>query len=351
MASPKTVFVVGAGASFEFGLPVGNALKEEIAKALAFNYSAYSAGCGQGDRFLYETLQMYSQHMNRSANFQSLIKAASHINSAMTLAPSIDNFIHVHNGNKNVELCGKLAIAHRILRAESGSKLRNAPDSVRPNLEWVKDSWIVALMKMLGEDCTAEQLHDRLSQVTFIVFNYDRCIEHFLFHAIQIYYGVSSGMAAELINRVQIYHPYGVVGRLPWQVNSYDEVMQSVDFGGETSQPDITKIASEIKTFTEGTDDRCSDIIAIRRAMDEAQRIIFLGFAYHRLNVDLLGVATLSRNSTRRVFGTAWGMSKSDTESVQSSLSTYLFAPSMVVRNDIKCADLFHEYSRALSFV
>jgi hypothetical protein len=350
MVAPKTVFVVGAGASYEFGLPVGNVLKDQIAAALAFKFDGVSTSCGNADHFIYETLQTYTQ-VNRDKKFGELIKASVHISSAMPLAPSIDNFIHVHNGNREVEFCGKIAIAHQILRAEAGSKLRILPDRTKPNLDWLKETWIVSLMKMLGEDCAIEQLHDRLSNVKFIVFNYDRCIEHFLFHAIQIYYGVNDQVAADLVNSVHIYHPYGVVGKLPWQLNSFDDIKQSIDFGGNINQHGIIKIAGEIRTFTEGTKDEDSDIIAIRRSMEEAQRLVFLGFAYHPLNVALLGVGGMSRARTRRAFGTAFGMSKSDAEYVQELLSTHLHAPTMAVRNDITCANLFHEYSRGLSFV
>ncbi|MTV39187.1 hypothetical protein [Duganella radicis] len=33
----KTVFALGAGASFEFGLPIGEQLKEHIAKLMVFD--------------------------------------------------------------------------------------------------------------------------------------------------------------------------------------------------------------------------------------------------------------------------------------------------------------------------
>jgi hypothetical protein len=351
MLVPKTVFVVGAGASFEFNLPVGNELKEEIASGLNFSNSGYQISIGKGDGYLYEVLQTYKQYVNRDVDFERLINAGMQISSAMKLAPSIDNFIHVHNGNKEIELCGKIAIAHRILRAEAGSKLRFiSSERSQPKLELVVDTWLVALMKLIGEDCTIDQLPERLSNICFIVFNYDRCIEQFLFHAIQIYYGVSKERAAELVNGVAIYHPYGVVGKLPWQENLSNQ--QAIGFGGSPSQIDMIKIASEIKTFTEGTNEDSSEILAIRRSMGEAHRIVFLGFAYHRLNIQLLlGKAGISKMSPRQVFGTAWKMSQSDTESIKNSLSTQLFAPGGVaIRNDIKCSDIFYEYSRALTF-
>jgi hypothetical protein len=293
----------------------------------------------------------YAQSRTPNPDFRNFVGAAKRISSAMTLAPSIDNFIHVHNGDKEIELCGKLAIAHRILRAEAGCKLRMpTAEAKMPNFEWVEDTWGVALMKMLCEDCTFTQLEERLSKVQFIIFNYDRCVEHFLFHAIQLYYGVVDQIAADLVNSMHIYHPYGVVGRLPWQTDI--DGIQSIGFGGSPGQHEMINIASGIKTFTEGTDNDSSDIISIRRSLENAERIVFLGFAYHRLNLELLlNEKSLSRGKSRRVFGTAFGMSANDTELVFESLSERLCAPSMKVHNDVKCAELFHEYNRALSFV
>lgn len=348
----KTVFVVGAGASFEFGLPIGNELKKQIGKALAFEVGSYRFGPGKGDEYLYEILQSYA-HYNAGNHIdqQKLFLAAIHINSAIVLAPSIDNFIHVHNGNSAVELCGKLAIAHLILRAEAKSKLRFPSETVfKPRLDFVDETWIVSLLKLICEDCNLEKLPERLSSISFIVFNYDRCIEHFIYHAIQLYYGITAPETAAILNSVKFFHPYGVVGKLPWQ--STPGIEQSVDFGGNPTRDEFVKIAREIKTFTEGTDNEGSDVIAIRSSMAQAERIVFLGFAYHRLNVELLlGPAAPERERTRRVIGTAYGMSDDDARLVRDDLEQRLFAPSLAVRNDVTCVKLFHEYSRALSFV
>jgi len=55
-------------------------------------------------------------------------------------------------------------------------------------------------------------------------------------------------------------------------------------------------------------------------------------------------------NVTRRVFGTAYGMSASDTNEIRNYLDNTLFAPAAQVRNDVTCFNIFHEYSRSLGF-
>jgi hypothetical protein len=117
-----------------------------------------------------------------------------------------------------------------------------------------------------------------LSTVTLIVFNYDRCIEQYLYLAFQTYYGMVAERAAGLVKKIHIYHPYGSVGSLPWYGGT-----QTSPFGHEPGAGELLKLAGGIKTFTEGTDPTSSDITAIRAKVLAADRLLFLGFAFHRL--------------------------------------------------------------------
>jgi hypothetical protein len=69
----------------------------------------------------------------------------------------------------------------------------------------------------LFNGCGEEGLRDRLANLVLIIFNYDRCIEHYLFHSLVNYHEMSREQAAELMAGVRIYHPYGKVGNLPWE--------------------------------------------------------------------------------------------------------------------------------------
>ena len=50
----------------------------------------------------------------------------------------------------------------------------------------------------------------------------------------------------------------------------------------------VFNLASQIRTFTEGTDPETSNIEALRQCLIESDRLVFLGFAYHRLNMELI---------------------------------------------------------------
>jgi len=54
MFSLPTVFIIGAGANAEFGMPTGATLKEQIGKAL--NFGRDTRGLLVGDRSLYELI-------------------------------------------------------------------------------------------------------------------------------------------------------------------------------------------------------------------------------------------------------------------------------------------------------
>lgn len=344
MAEKKTVYILGAGASYEFGLPVGDALKEHISKLLNYRPDAYGRLNG-GDSLISDALYHVSRMTGNTTNLAYLTAARS-ISNALPLAFSIDNFLHNHNHDEHVKLCGKLGIVRSILKAEQNSKLY-AKDDGPVQFNKCSDTWAVRLVRLITEQCTLESLRDRLATTAFIVFNYDRCLEHFLVHAIALSYGIRLEQASEFVDSLEIYHPYGTVGNLPWMTQRKAEIIR---FGGDPNVTKLIELAKEIKTFTEGTAIHDSDILAIRRCMRDAGRFVFLGYAYHPLNMKLLIGDAERGNTTRRVFGTAYGMSDSDTELVRNYLDNTLFAPSARVRNDVTCYNLFHEYSRSLGF-
>ena len=285
----KTVFVVGAGASCEFGLPSGLGLKKQISSLL-------KRGDSNVDPVLYEALERVAYSNGGGVRSPvAFVNAARAISSSLPLAPSIDNYLHTHNADKVVEKVGKLAIVHSILTAERKSKLFFKPSQNHEfDFAGVENSWLAKLMQLLNEHSDIDELKKRLSSLVFIVFNYDRCIEHFLFNAIRVYYRVEADVAATIVQGITIFHPYGTVGEYPFSLSSYPA---GTAFGADPEAQRLVHVAEGIKTFTEGTDDENSDIIAIRRHIVEASRLVFLGFAFHPINMELLTGKTPERRT------------------------------------------------------
>jgi hypothetical protein len=155
----------------------------------------------------------------------------------MPQALSIDNFIDTHQGDAGIEICGKLAISRAILNAEKRSSLYVDPSNYKNTLRFEKteSAWLSPLLKIITENCRAQDLEQRLSGLSFVVFNYDRCVEHYLYHWLKSYYRLPDADAAALVNGIAIYHPYGTVGLLPWQANnqnqiSYGQSQASINF-------------------------------------------------------------------------------------------------------------------------
>jgi hypothetical protein len=343
----RTLIVVGAGASSECNLPTGLDLRTQIARLLDIRFPN-GFEMKSGDALICNALRLHVQKQG-SRDINPYLHAGWRIRDAMPQAISIDNFIDSHQGDKKLELCGKLGIVRSILEAERRSSLHvdMRSDRRHPNYSNLGETWYAAFMQLLTQNCRIEQLPERLSKITFVVFNYDRCVEHFLFHGIQNYYGINDSAAAEALRSLSIFHPYGSVGHLPWQ-----RTASAVEFGGTPSTGQLLELAGGIKTFTEGTDPTASDIKAIRQHFQEATVLLFLGFAFHRTNLALLKPdAPHSSPNDVRYFGTAAGMSNSDCEVVREDLVALASArpERIVLRNDLKCGPFFREYWRSLS--
>jgi len=120
----KTVFVVGAGASQEAGLPIGSELKMSIATALDIRVKRGGYQLISGHDLILEALRLEAaKNPTHTDLLASLQNAAWRIRDAMPQASSIDTFIDNHSEDKQIELCGKLAIVRTILEAEAKSAL------------------------------------------------------------------------------------------------------------------------------------------------------------------------------------------------------------------------------------
>lgn len=340
---PQTVYVIGAGASYEMGLPVGHQLKKDISTRLG--YSFHDEQFLSGDRVILDAMKL-AMKSNMVPSQAGVAQTAIEIANALPLVLSIDNFLHLHNDDPVVEMFGKLAIAKTILAAERKSILFAEDDNSFIDFKRCENAWLIRFIQLLTEDCSLDKLEERLGTITFIVFNYDRCVEHFLIDAFIAIYRIPVQEAADLVRKIAIFHPYGTVGALPWMRDAEAKI---IEYGGNPSSSKLLDVALGIKTFTEGTDDDSSDIIAIRRSVELASRIVFLGFAYHPLNMQLLLGLGVTSGNPRKVYGTAFGMSASDTASVEEMLRSSLFASSAAT-SPRTCFDLFHEYSRTLGF-
>jgi hypothetical protein len=338
----KTVFVVGAGASKEYGFPLGGDLIDQIAVKLDFKMDDFHM-ISKIDSTIHNAYPALAMENYRNNDINPYLRAAKTIVGAMPQSISIDNFIDTHRGNKDIEMCGKLGIALCILNAEAKSSLRvGRVDGDKLDFKKLKQTWITSFFKLLSENCQIDDIKERLSKVAFIVFNYDRCIEHYLYYALQSYYAITPKQAAELVNTIEIYHPYGSLGKLRWQDRN-----GGVSFGEDVASHDLVRIIGRLKTFTEEMES--VEIGILRKQLAEASKIIFLGFAYHQQNLDLLLGNEGGEYRPLRMYGTAFGISDSDLSIIQGVLNGYVGGADNSCLKKVLCNDLFSEFWRTFS--
>lgn len=347
----KNVVVVGAGASKEFGLPTGAELKNDIAKISDIRFEESGQGLVSGDYRLVDTLrELLRVQFPQSRNINRFLHAAWAIRDNMPLAPSIDNFLDTHRNYPELIKFGKIAISKAILEAESNSLLFVKDHAATPRLdiEKLKHTWIVQFFAILVAQRDFDDFIDALSSITFVSFNYDRCLHQFIAFAARDYFALDDEGVDQVLRATTIFYPYGTVGEFKW-------VDARTNFGKTVYGSDLLACASEIRTFTEGTG---SEVVEqISNAFSEAEVVLFMGFGFLKLNMDLLFSG--QRFPEVRVLATGKGMSGNSRSQVVSELE-HIFpvvgtTPGSKAKSsnvdvlDMTCADLIFEFERYLS--
>jgi hypothetical protein len=124
MFSEPTVFVIGAGASSEFGMPLGTELQKKIGNVLDFRRG--DTGQLLGDEKLHSLL-----HDKFKDGVQRYYDAANELSRIIRESPfdSIDEALHWFSSSyPEAVALGKAAIAREILAAERATLLFNKDD-------------------------------------------------------------------------------------------------------------------------------------------------------------------------------------------------------------------------------
>lgn len=354
----ETVFVIGAGASAEVGLPTGEKLKELISDSLDIEYDIVGK-VSRGSKSIGESIKEMCNESENSDLYQKEVDEYmiifKKIRNFLHLSPSIDNFIDSHRENKRFSLCGKLAILQNILESERQSKLffDNRKTSGL-SYEVIKSTWYEKYFHLITEGSDKNEAREKILKSSFIIFNYDRCFEHFMYNALKDFYALSDDEAVELMEAMNIIHPYGDVGELPYSRNG-----DTVRFGADINNPKILlSLSARIKTFTEGVDEE-KIIEHISNMIHNAQKIIFLGFAFHPINMSLFRSKDTNNNRiVPRCYFTSYQISDFNTEIIRQNIaklfniSTHQLPYNQEYFNSCscKCADLFNEFKSALYF-
>ncbi|MAL40612.1 hypothetical protein [Thalassospira sp.] len=348
MFERKTVFVIGAGASKEFNLPVGLELRDIISDKLNILYSD-GVSFSNGDRAIDIALRRHSDN-NRSDNYSQLIDAAWAVRDGVKQAVSIDSYLDSHRDNQKIVLCGKLAILSSIIEAERNSTLFVGADS-KPEYPYktlspfdeVRGTWLDFLFQKLSDGISRDNVANIFENVSFITFNYDRTIEHYLFLSLQNYFRLDANEAVEAMKRLKIVHPYGLIAPLQWMDQS-----EGLPYGSY-GQKNLLDIVPNIQTYTESLRDPALLDMA-HNDLGQAENVVFLGFAFHKQNMELLN--TRMENRPIRVFSSSFGVSSADCKQIQLDLIKQFKRPPehvpFFMGNQLKCSEVFLEFGRGM---
>lgn len=337
MFKAKTVFVVGAGASSEVRMPLGADLTTEIANLCNISYRDQNRP--SGSRPIINAINQFVQG-KKGEDINDYFLAGRKISDAMPISPSIDDYINSQSHNEKIKLIGKLGIAQALIAKEKKCPLRIAVG----NRHYYKDepvttSWYAALSKTMCANVAGLNADAACQNVSFIVFNYDRCIEQYLTVAFQQYLGVNFEKAHAMVNSICILHPYGKLGNLPGVTQDKGEI----PFGGDDEDHnDLFAIASNIRTYHE-SQENSSLVDNIHRELSTAKNIVFLGFQFHEQNMRLLTLPHKSRAET--VYATRYLMSDPNFEIAEKHIASTLGHPLYKLYNfKGQCRDLFSDY-------
>jgi hypothetical protein len=168
---PKTVFVVGAGASSEFGLPLGSALAAEIRSRLQEELRADPSH----PRPLFNGAMMIGDSRRMHGDYG---EAARDLASGLVSARSVDRLLDSRSDRPLVGLMGKYAIARVIAEREAQTWLsmgiESDWDATQSAMTAAGQTWIGSLFSMLQEGVRPDDAETIFADVSFVTFNYDR---------------------------------------------------------------------------------------------------------------------------------------------------------------------------------
>ncbi|ASP23131.1 hypothetical protein ANTHELSMS3_04532 [Antarctobacter heliothermus] len=347
----KTVFIVGAGASCEFGLPAGEELKTKISK-LCGEYPKESLNTT--DETLRKAIEALAKDSSETASRNSkslLFEKLPIIRDNMPLAPSIDNFLDTHREDRELVNVGKLAIAVAIRKAENASSLFVDKSNMynRFNPSKMDRNWITELFKVLVSQRNFSDFLEALGSTHFVSFNYDRCIHQFIFNAARQYFNLSDRDSKSVLDQLQVHYPYGSVGSLNLDQFGID------NFGEDIDAKAAAGAVTSLRTFTEGASEGFS--AEFRELFSDHTLLVFLGFGFLPLNMKMLFRG--GRLPVKSVVATTKGQSEHSAKALREEFKRIfgksysnghwekLGSLNIHTVNDT-CSDLFWQFNRLI---
>jgi hypothetical protein len=275
MVRTPTTFVVGAGASKPFHLPLGSDLLTRSKRLEASSY---------------EYQLVLWQTRIEAKRFNEVLADLSKYP-----GPSIDDYLEKRRHSEDTQRIGRALIA-----AFMGVSIRGtrAAENSKPE---PKQDWIKYIVRQMVDGASTFDQFVTGNAVRFVTFNFDSIIEERLHQLVSTTYDVGYD-AQRLREAVPVIH---VHGRLP--PPPLGPPSTSI---GDVNNEWVTWLGPAAESIKVTADEiEASALSEARAAVESAEVLCFLGFSYHLTNLERLNIPGLRRDKVSRVvFGSAFGL-------------------------------------------
>ncbi|RJP39842.1 MAG: hypothetical protein C4547_03205 [Phycisphaerales bacterium] len=196
--------------------------------------------------------------------------------------------------------CGKILLATALAQAEIHDRLYATIEEHWLRYLW--SSWIKARPDQLANH-----------NLAFIIFNYDRCLEHYFTQAVSRSYNIHENNAWAAVLQLSIVHPHGSLG--VYDPAGRAATKQSRPFAPPANFFDVSMAAESIKLFWEQEEDHARSVsFSLARAFAGAECVVFLGFGYLKSNMEIIAHFIKEEQARRdlAIYGTAYRLSRND---------------------------------------
>lgn len=332
MINNKTVIIVGAGASKDLDMPLGNELQHRVSSLLSMeNSPVYPQFCGAVSKIIQDENQAH----------QVLSKSRA-LALPLATAASVDNFLDQHKFDEDFVSIVKLAIAYEIALAEQRSKIGG---NLSP-LEIVNKSdgyFMNNLFNLIVRGHQERNLEVSLENLKFVIFNYDRCVERVFSAWLEMRFGNN---AHHMLIQEHFIHVYGSLGNY-FSPGGSDTFLHEGNFAFLNPGLELPQFADKIKVFTEQEDSEVSE--RITRAIHEASTLIFLGFGFEEQNMRFFIKNSKGGPGFKKLFATMFGFSDQNVSHLDNLLSNKFSGGQSVGVTKGTAQKLFEDYQFPIS--
>jgi len=292
MITEKTVFILGAGASKPYGFPTALELRKDIITTFFHGY-------------IRKVLLYKSSDESRDKIKQEMSELINQFN--LSSIKSIDLFL---SRNKKFYGLGKEIIAFLIAEYEIKSKFREFVDN--PSQDWYFEMFDLLTIEINDPENLVNFINR--NNVSFITFNYDRSLEHFLYTSFYNSFATKRNELKDVMQKFKFIHLYGKLAPLPWE-----SISPGYRYGDERYFEYFDEFVKNIRIIFDERQDGMDDA---KNEISSATKIFFLGFGYADENLAALEFSSLL-NENHWIYGTALGSTEVERGKIIKKLKSY----------------------------